>query len=140
MNSVILSGRVATEVNFRVTAKGTATANFVLAVPNRIRKKKEDGSYPTDFPQIQAWGKTAELCRDYLIRGKACMIQGTITTGSYEKDDKKHYTTCVTAHTVEFIGYQKQVDDNSNTDVNADGEILSKDVGMPPLSDEELPF
>lgn len=140
MNSVILSGRVATEINFHVTTKGIAAANFLLAVPNRIRKRKEDGSYPTDFPRIQAWGKTAELCRDYLIRGKACMVQGTITTSTYEKDEKKIYDTLVTANTIEFIGYQKQIGDDNSTDINADGEIISKDVGMPPLSDEELPF
>ena len=68
------------------------------------------------------------------------MVQGTITTSTYEKDEKKIYDTLVTANTIEFIGYQKQIGDDNSTDINADGEIISKDVGMPPLSDEELPF
>ncbi|MBR3621916.1 MAG: single-stranded DNA-binding protein [Selenomonadaceae bacterium] len=140
MNSVILSGRVATEVNFRVTKKGKAVATFLLAVPNRMRKKNEDGSIPTDFPRIQAWGKIAEICRDYLIRGKECLIHGIISTNTYEKNNQKIYNIFVTANTVEFLGYQKQVNGDDNSSVSDDNEIISSEVGMPPISDEELPF
>ena len=144
MNSVIVSGRVASDINFRITKKGIGVANFLFAVPNRTKKKNEDGSTPTDFPKIVAWGKIGEICRDYLIKGRECIIHGTITTERYEKDNQKFSNTFITAQVVEFSGYQKQMDNGSEnlTDENIEAES-SSEVNVPPMnniSDEELPF
>lgn len=137
MNSIILSGRVATKVKFRLTKQGVAVANFTLAIPN-YKKKNSDGTPQTDFPRIQTWGRTAELCRDYLIVGKPCLIQGYLTTDTYEKNNQIIRTILVTANTVEFLGYTKVL---GNQETNIDGEIPSKDVGMPPLNlNEEIAF
>lgn len=144
MNSVIISGRVASDINFRITKKGIGVANFLFAVPNRTKKRNEDGSVPTDFPKIVAWGKIGEICRDYLIKGRECIIHGTVTTERYEKNNKKFSDTFITAQVVEFSGYQKQIGDENeiSTDKNTNAETSSEEIKVPMnhIPDEELPF
>ena len=146
MNQVVISGRVATEIKYRLTKSGKDVANFLLAVPSRYKKNK-DGVVPTDFPKVVAWGKSAELCRDYLHKGRPCIIHGHVTTEVYEQDGQNIRSTYITAENVEFLGYRKQFTDGAPKE---DNEENSSDVGMPELDDmrgsykgipdEEIPF
>ena len=97
--------------------------SFTLAVDRGLsRDKKQEmeakGQPTADFIRIVAWGKTAELCGNYLQKGLQTAVQGRIQTGSYtNQQGQRVYTTDVVAERVNFIewpdssksmGYQNQ--------------------------------
>ena len=102
MNKVILSGRIAKDLELKYTAtNNTAVVTFNLAV----RKNKTDA----DFIQIVAFGKTAELLNQYCKKGSSINVIGYIRTRNYDdKDGKKIYVTEIVAEDIEFASYNKQ--------------------------------
>lgn len=76
-------------------------ANFVLAV-NRNYKKTEN-QQDVDFIPIISWGKLANICGDYLEKGKRVLVDGRIQVRNYEKDDAKKWVTEVVADEVTIL-------------------------------------
>ena len=95
MNKVFLIGRMVKEADLRYTKNGKAVAVFTIAV-NRNKEQ-------ADFIRITAFGKTAENTANYTSKGSLVAVEGTIVTGSYEKDGKRVYTTDIWANTVQFL-------------------------------------
>ena len=100
MNVVTLIGRVTKEPDIKYTANQMCVARFGLALD---RGKKNGESLGADFPNIVAFGKTAEVIERYVNKGNQIAIQGHIHTDSYEKDGHKVYTTDVIADRVELL-------------------------------------
>ena len=75
MNIVILSGRVATDIDCRLTKDGKLVSHFNIATHTGFKKNK-DGKIPAEFHRINAWGKIAENCRDFLVKGRQINIRG----------------------------------------------------------------
>ena len=103
MNRVILIGRLGQDPEFRYTSSGIALAKFSLATNRRQRQGEEQ---PPDWHRITVWSKLAEICAQYLSKGKQVMIEGRIEYGSYEKDGVKHHTTAIIADKLELLGGQ----------------------------------
>lgn len=113
MNSVILSGRLATEAELAYTPTQTAKCTFTLAVERRRHKDTEQA---VDFIRIVVWGAQAENCKRYLVKGQKAEIRGRIQTGSYtDKSGKTVYTTDIVAEEVEFGEKPKPKNDYQNT-------------------------
>ena len=108
MNSVTLTGRLVRDPQIRYASQSQmAVANFTLAV-DRVRTR--DGKEPTaDFPDIVAFGKTAEIIEKYAAKGSLVGVTGRLQTRSYEKDGRKVYVTEVVAERVDLLG-RKQDD------------------------------
>ena len=100
MNVVTLIGNITRDIELRYTTAELATTRFNIAVDG---KPKADGTKRTDFPTIIVFGNQAESCATYLKKGSKVAIVGHISTGSYEKDGVKIYTTDVVADRVEFL-------------------------------------
>jgi single-strand DNA-binding protein len=81
LNRVILIGRVVAQPDLRYTQNGKAVANFRLAVD---RRGKNDEA---DFIPIVAWDRTAEICGEFLTKGKLVAIEGRLQTRTYETKD-----------------------------------------------------
>ena len=102
MNSVVLIGRLTRDPEVRYTA-GTqmAVASFTIAIDRPVRA---GGEKQTDFPRITVFGKQAENCEKFLVKGRLVGVQGRIQTGSYKnRDGVTVYTTDVVADRVEFL-------------------------------------
>ncbi len=109
MNKVTLIGRLTTDPEIRYSAGSqTAVARFSLAIDRGKQANGEDAG--TDFPNIVAFGKTAELVEKYVVKGQQLAVEGRIQTGSYERDGVKHYTTDIVADRVEFLGKRESTD------------------------------
>lgn len=136
MNNVALIGRLTADPVLRYLPNGTATTSFTLAVDRGLSKEKkqeaEAKNYPTaDFIRIVVWGKSAENCANYLVKGRLVGVQGRIQTGSYTKDDgTRVYTTDVVANNVEFLEWSDK-QDNQQQDYVPEG--------FQP-SNEDIPF
>ena len=96
MNSVELVGNITKDPELRYTKDNVAVASFNIAI-NRINEG-------VDFIPIKVFNKQAENCKKYLTKGSKVAIEGSIRTGSYEKEDgTKIYTTEIMANRVHFL-------------------------------------
>lgn len=105
----MLIGRLVRDPELRYTQSGTATAQFTLAIDRNLSKDKRQemeskGQQTADFIRVVTWGKTAELCGNYLSQGKMIAVAGRIQTGSYtNQQGQVIYTTDVVAESVKFL-------------------------------------
>ena len=99
MNSVVLMGRLTKDPDVRTSQNGVTSARFTLAVD---RHSKTDPN-AADFPSCVAFGKTAEVVRDYLKKGVKIAVQGRIQTSSFtDEEGKDVYRTDVVVLGLEF--------------------------------------
>lgn len=84
-NKVVLVGRVAVEPELRYTPSGKPVANFVIAV-DRFRSSSQE-ERNADFITIVTWQKLAEICANYLNKGKLILIEGRLQTRSYQTNE-----------------------------------------------------
>ena len=140
MNIVILSGRVATDIDSRVTKDGRLVSHFNLATPTGFKRNKE-GKIPAEFHRINAWGKIAENCRDYLVKGRQLNIRGHLSNNTYTTADGKHLKFSeVTADKVEFVDLPRSSKSGNTSTANMTDTTIPLDapaasVGVPTLQD-----
>ena len=106
INKVILEGRISKMGELKTSQAGVESIKFTVAV-DRYTKDKEPSA---DFIQCTAFRQTAKFVSSYFQKGKPIVVEGKITTGSYEKDGKTVYTTEVTADNVNFVVGDKKSD------------------------------
>ena len=98
MNEVILIGNLGSDPETRQTQTGKSVCNFSLATNEKV-----DGEDKAEWHKIVAWEKTAELCQQYLAKGRKVAIRGSIRTRTWDKDGVTQYTTEIHAQRVEFL-------------------------------------
>jgi single-strand DNA-binding protein len=98
VNVVTLIGNLATEVELREVGPDKKVASFVLAID---RASREGGA---DFVNVSAWDRQAELCAEYLGKGRRIAVDGRLKSRSWEEDGKRRSAVEVVARRVEFLG------------------------------------
>ena len=98
MNSVNLIGNLATEVEVREVGDEKKVASFLLAVD---RESSEGGA---DFVGVTVWDRQAELCGEYLSKGRRVGVVGRLRSRSWEDEGKRRTALEVVARRVEFLG------------------------------------
>jgi single-strand DNA-binding protein len=105
VNKVILIGNLGRDPELRYTQGGQAVANFTLATTERFPGKDGERQERTEWHRIVAWARTAELCAQYLSKGRSVYIEGRLQTREWEdKEGQKRRTTEIVAQTVQFLG------------------------------------
>jgi single-strand DNA-binding protein len=135
MNRVILIGNLGGDPEVRYTAGGTAVGKFSLATSRKFTGKDGQKQEKTEWHRIVAWAKLAEICGQYLTKGKKVMIEGRIEYGSYEKDGVKHYTTDIIAENMEMLGGNGQGNGSQSREEDPFGPPPG---GVP--EDQDIPF
>lgn len=102
VNRVVLAGNLTREIELKYTGGQRAYTKFSVAVNRSV--KQPDGSYKdvADFIPVAVWGKVAENCGRYLKKGDNVLIEGRISTRSYESNGEKKFVVEVLADTVQF--------------------------------------
>jgi single-strand DNA-binding protein len=105
VNKVILIGNLGRDPELRYTQSGQAVANFTLATTETWNKKEGGREERTEWHRIVAWGRTAELCAQYLAKGRTVYVEGRLQTREWEnREGQKQRTTEIVALTVQFLG------------------------------------
>jgi single-strand DNA-binding protein len=106
VNKVILIGNLGRDPELRYTQSGQPVANFTLATTETWNKRDGGGKEEkTEWHRIVAWGRTAELCTQYLAKGRSVYVEGRLQTREWEdREGKKQRTTEIVANTVQFLG------------------------------------
>lgn len=129
-NKVFLIGNLTRDPEMRSTADGISIARFGLAV-NRLTGKdatEEEKKDSVDFINIIAWRKLAEICGEYLKKGRSVAIEGHLQFRTYEKDGEKITTSEVVAENMQMLGKRPQ------ESLPAEAPIEDKNF------EEEIPF
>ena len=139
VNKVILIGNLGRDPEIRYTASGQAVANFTLAT-SETRTSKDGGKQEfTEWHRIVAWGRLAEICGEYLSKGKMIYIEGALRTRSWEdKEGRKRWTTEVFAQSMQMLspaGQKSAPDSQSDEEFTEDFEV-DESFG----SDDDVPF
>lgn len=100
-NKVFLIGRVVRDPDVRVTLSGISVARFTVAV-DRIRRRKE-GEQTADFIRVVTWRRLAEICGQYLKKGKLIAVEGRLQIDSYQKDGETRESVEVMADNVQML-------------------------------------
>ena len=144
VNKAILIGNLGRDPELKYTQNGQAVANFTLATSENWTDKNGERVERTEWHRIVAWGKTGELCAQYLAKGRTVYIEGRIQTREWEdKEGQKRYTTEINANTVQFLGGPRGDGNPGAPGGGGQGGGGSSDGdtgGSAPPSDDGIPF
>ena len=98
LNKVMLIGRLGQDPEVRYTQSNTAVATLNLATNERYKDSNGEYQDKTEWHRVVAWGRTAEICQQYLTKGSMIYVEGPLQTREWEdKQGQKRYTTEVKA-------------------------------------------
>lgn len=103
VSKTILIGNLGSDPEVKFLDSGPV-CNFSLATSKKWTDKQGQKQERTEWHRIVVWGKLAELCGEYLAKGRQVYIEGENITRSWEKDGHKFQTTEVHAREVTFLG------------------------------------
>lgn len=105
LNKAMIIGRLGRDPEVKTLPSGQSVCNFSVATSRKYKNREGELVEATEWHRIVAWGKTAELCGQYLAKGRQCYVEGRLETRSYDdKDGNKKYSTEIVADTVQFLG------------------------------------
>ena len=104
LNKVLLIGNLTKDPELRYTPNGTAVTNLRLAVNRKFKDRTGELKEDTCFITVTAWDKQAEICNQYLQKGRAVFVEGILQSRSWETSDKqKRSTIDVRAERIQFL-------------------------------------
>ncbi len=137
---LILVGNLGRDPEMQYTASGVPLTNFPLATSRKWTDTQGQVKEETTWFRVSVWGQQAEVCNEYLAKGRKVLVEGTLIidprTGGprlYErKDGTPGVSFEVRATTVRFLTPQGQG--------NGAGPRRERTAGREPVTEEELPF
>lgn len=141
LNHVILIGRLVADPELRSTNSGVSVSSFTIAVDRRF--KNQQGERETDFIDIVAWRKTADLVSQYCTKGMKVAVEGSLQVRSYEaKDGSKRKAYEIVADNVQFLdrGGQSGARNASSDAPPPDDSSAPPPPGMGGDENDDLPF
>ena len=139
VNKVIVLGRLGQDPELKYTPNGAAVCNFTVATSESWNDKNSGQKQEkTEWHRIVVWGKLAELCNQYLTKGRQAYVEGKLQTRSWEdKDGNKRYTTEIVASTVQFIGGGSNGGSSSSSDGSEGDYNIEQDANF---ASDDIPF
>src|SRR5215469_8415012 len=137
VNKVILVGNLGRDPEVRATPSGQSVCTLSVATSDRFTDRTGQQREQTEWHNIVAWGKQADICGQYLKKGRQVYVEGRLTTRQYEAKDGtgKRYRTEVVAQRVQFLGGRAATGfDDGAPDFNSGPDTA------PPMDDEDIPF
>ena len=144
VNKVILVGRLGKDPEIRSTPSGTTVAKFSIATDERFTDRNGEKQERTEWHNIVAWSKLAEICGQYLRKGKLVYIEGSLRTDSWDDKEtgQKKYRTEIVANNMQML--DRRGDEEGGGGGSYAGAGARKSSGSAPAGgmddDEEVPF
>ena len=138
VNKVFLLGNVGRDPEIRTTSGGTAVANFSLATSFSQKNPQGNWQDRTEWHNIVAFGRTAEIVRDYVKKGSKLFIEGRIQTRNWEDKERagvKHYITEIIVNELLLLSGREDGGGSSRSSTTSSASS-SMDQRQPPATDE----
>ncbi|MBD3257330.1 single-stranded DNA-binding protein [candidate division GN15 bacterium] len=141
VNKAILVGNLGKDPELRYTPSGRAVATFSIATNRRWTGQDGQKQEATTWHNIVAWGRQAEVMKEYLRKGQQVYIEGRIDNRSYDdKEGNKRYISEVVVENFTFIGSRSSGGPSGPSD---SGDMPPEQSAPPSDSggdDDDLPF
>jgi single-strand DNA-binding protein len=105
VNKAILVGRLGVDPVKRYTSNGTPVVTYRMATSENWTTKDGQKEERTEWHRIVAWGKLAEICDQYLSKGRMVYVEGRIQTREWEdRDGNRRWTTEIVCNQMQMLG------------------------------------
>ncbi len=134
LNKVMIIGRLGRDPEMRYTASGRAVTTFSVATSRTWTTASGERRTETEWFNVVAWGKLAEVCKNYLSKGQEVYIEGRLQTRRWEDNEGgKHVSTEIVANEMIMLGDRRH---------RASGDGHNETADEPTVADveEEFPF
>jgi len=158
VNKVILIGNLGKDPEVKYTPQGTPVAKFSLATNERFKDKEGQWQDRTEWHNITAWARTAEIVGEYVKKGSKVYIEGSLRTHSW--DDKtsgqKKYMTEIVVNDLVLLGGRGEGQGGGDFKESSRGSSSASSgnnnfdqrtpehepagAGSGPITDEDIPF
>lgn len=124
LNKVMIIGNLGRDPEMRYTPSGKPVTSFSVAVSRSFVKPEGERTEVTDWFNVVAWGRLAEICSQYLTKGSMVYVEGRLETRSWEGDNgQKHFRTEVVASDVNILDRKGRPEESSSAEGLSDGEL-----------------
>jgi single-strand DNA-binding protein len=138
LNKIIVIGNLGRDPEMRYTPSGQSVTSFSIASNRRYTTASGEQREETEWFNVNAWGRMAELCNQYLTKGRQVYVEGRLHSRTYEgRDGQMRFVNEINLTDVQFLG--------GGAGVSEDRTLYGQGSGMddngPPLDDvDDLPF
>ncbi len=137
MNRVFLAGNLTRDPEIKQTNGGMAVADLGVAVNERYKNRNGEQVERVCFADIVVWGRQAETCTQYLTKGAAVLVEGSLQLDRWENADGQPRSKMrIRANRVQFIGGRRET---AHTPIEAEREPVHAGAGED-IPDKALPF
>ncbi len=146
MNKVFLAGNLTRDPELRYVPSGTAVANFSVAINRPYKDASGERKEEVSFVRVVVWGKMAEVCGEYLTKGRPVLVEGRLKSSSWEgPDGQKRSALDVVATNVQFLGSrgerpQGSPESQESRTRNGDRGVESINLDEDPGMGDDVPF
>jgi len=142
VNKVILIGNLGKDPEVRTTPQGTSLARFSIATTTNWKDASGAKQERTEWHDIVAWERLAQICGEYLHKGKMVYVEGSLQTRSWEdQDGKKRYKTEVKANNVIMLSPRDAARAGTTPAAGAGtGPREVSEVAEAPTYEDDVPF
>jgi single-strand DNA-binding protein len=148
VNKVILLGNVGKDPEIRSTPSGTTVASFSLATAERAKDQTGNWVDKTEWHNLVAFNRTAEIVRDYVKKGTQLFIEGKIQTRSWDDKEsgQKKYRTEILVNELSLLGGGPRSEGASSgggysrSSAPSGGGSSQPDYGDVGITDDDIPF
>ena len=155
VNKVILLGNLGKDPEVKYTQGGMAVANFSLATSSSVKDKDGNWQDKTEWHNIKAFGRTAEIAGEYLKKGRTVYLEGRIHYDSWDDKEtgQKKYMTQILVNELTLVGGQREGGEGGGYSgarggggkaaSNMDQRVPEHEEGPAPageITDEDIPF
>ena len=143
VNKVILVGNLGNDPEMRYSTSGSAICTLSVATSESWKDKNGELQERTEWHRVKAFGKLAEICGEYLKKGRQVFIEGSLRTEKYtDKNGVEKYATDVIANQMQMLGGKDAGGGEraSRTENEKPAPAPSQDKNNDPFPDDDIPF
>jgi len=149
INKVILIGRLGKDPELKYTPSGVPVAKFSLATDETFKDRSGEQQKRTEWHNIVAWNKLAEICGEYLTKGKQVYIEGSIKSRQWEdQSGNKRTSYDIVARTMTMLGSRSDSEHSASSHSRPAATSSGNHDDNPPvpeppssdITDEDIPF
>ena len=144
MNKIIVIGNLGRDPEMRYTPNGQSVTSFSVASSRRYTTSAGEQREETEWFNVNAWGRLADLCNQYLTKGQQVYVEGRLSSRSYEgRDGQTRHSNDIFLSDVQFLGRRGDAVEGGGAYDSGPGQASAPMGGEPEYGGDaidDLPF
>lgn len=137
LNKMMVIGRLGRDPEMRYTPNGNPVTNFSVATSRSYTTSEGERREETEWFNVDAWNRLAELCNQYLTKGKLVYVEGRLKSRTYEtQDGETRFQNTITLSDIQFLDPMSRPADPETPE----GSTVERTPSPPTDNAEDLPF